>query len=142
MNAILLLIALNSNGATGSSNAASSSGTGSRPPSRCVQINATRLPSDELLGFDAAVTALGLKANISEAQHPLICEGTRRQKGDLAIALLVQYKDDQYKLDKVCVIQISSIRGHHKTLYSNLDYPPSIGCNRLLVQAPCIWHIH
>ena len=90
-----------SGGAAGGSSAASTSGTGSRPPSRCVQINATRLPSDEQLGFDAAVTALGLKANISEAQHPLICEGTRRQKGDLAIALLVQYKDDQYKLDKV-----------------------------------------
>lgn len=77
------------------------SAASSRPPSRCVQVSAARLPSDEQLGFEAAVTALGLKANISEAQHPLICEGTRRQKGDLAITLMVQYKEDPYKLDKV-----------------------------------------
>lgn len=35
---------------------------------------------DENLGFDAAVAALGLKANVSEADHPLLCEGTRRQR--------------------------------------------------------------
>ena len=39
-----------------------------------------RLPGDEELGFEAAVTALGLKANVSEADHPLLCEGTRRQR--------------------------------------------------------------
>jgi hypothetical protein len=41
-----------------------------------------KLPSDadENLGFDAAVAALGLKANVSEADHPLLCEGTRRQR--------------------------------------------------------------
>ena len=43
----------------------------------------------------------GLKANVSEADHPLLCEGTRRQRGDLAIAMLVHYKDDQVKLSKV-----------------------------------------
>lgn len=36
--------------------------------------------ADEALGFDAAVAALGLKANVSEADHPLLCEGTRRQR--------------------------------------------------------------
>ena len=45
------------------------------------------------LGFDAAVAAIGLKANVSEAEHPLLCEGTRRQRGDLALLLLVHYKD-------------------------------------------------
>ncbi|XP_054722766.1 zinc finger SWIM domain-containing protein 8-like [Uloborus diversus] len=60
-----------------------------------------RLPGDEQLGFDAAVAALGLKANVSEAEHPLLCEGTRRQRGDLAITLLVTYKDDQEKLAKI-----------------------------------------
>ena len=93
---------------TAQSSSGSSSAASSRPPSRSVQVNAARLPSDEQLGFEAAVTALGLKANISEAQHPLICEGTRRQKGDLAIALLVQYKEDQYKLDKVIVTPLPS----------------------------------
>ncbi|XP_067937887.1 zinc finger SWIM domain-containing protein 8-like [Watersipora subatra] len=83
------------------SNGGGASAVNSRPPSRSVQVYSSRLPTDEQLGFDAAVAALGLKANISEAQHPLICEGTRRQKGDLAISLLVQYKEDQYKLDKI-----------------------------------------
>ena len=43
----------------------------------------------------------GLKANVSEADHPLLCEGTRRQRGDLAISMLVHYKDNQNKLSKV-----------------------------------------
>ncbi|KAG8193595.1 hypothetical protein JTE90_000229 [Oedothorax gibbosus] len=58
-------------------------------------------PGDEFLGFEAAVAALGLKANVSEAEHPLLCEGTRRQRGDLAITLLVTYKDDTEKLAKI-----------------------------------------
>jgi hypothetical protein len=56
---------------------------------------------DEQLGFDAAVAALGLKANVSEAEHPLLCEGTRRQRGELALTLLVHYKDDQEKLANI-----------------------------------------
>ncbi|CAB0008630.1 unnamed protein product [Nesidiocoris tenuis] len=39
-----------------------------------------RRPGDEKLGFEAATAALGLKANVSEADHPLLCEGTRRQR--------------------------------------------------------------
>lgn len=34
-----------------------------------------RAHSDEILAFEAAVAALGLKANVSEADHPLLCEG-------------------------------------------------------------------
>lgn len=60
-----------------------------------------RMPSDEPLGFEAAVAALGLKANVSEADHPLLCEGTRRQRGDLAITLLVFYKDDCWKVARI-----------------------------------------
>lgn len=60
-----------------------------------------RLPSDEILGFEAAVAAMGLKANVSEADHPVLCEGTRRQRGELALTLLVHYKDDQDKLAKI-----------------------------------------
>ncbi|XP_050394140.1 zinc finger SWIM domain-containing protein 8 [Patella vulgata] len=56
---------------------------------------------DEKLGFEAAVTALGLKANVSEAEHPLLCESTRRQRGELAMAMLIQYKDDQVRLSKI-----------------------------------------
>ncbi len=39
------------------------------------------------------MAAIGLKANVSEAEHPLLCEGTRRQRGDLALMLLMYYKD-------------------------------------------------
>ncbi|XP_066258145.1 zinc finger SWIM domain-containing protein 8 homolog isoform X3 [Euwallacea similis] len=60
-----------------------------------------RLPTDEVLAFEAAVVALGLKANVSEADHPLLCEGTRRQRGELAIALLTFYKDDCYKICRI-----------------------------------------
>lgn len=59
------------------------------------------MPNDEVLGFEAAVNALGLKANVSEADHPLLCEGTRRQRGDLAIALLTFYKDDAWKIARI-----------------------------------------
>ncbi|CAG4916207.1 unnamed protein product [Colias eurytheme] len=60
-----------------------------------------RLMTDEVLGFEAAVAALGLKANVSEAEHPLLCEGTRRQRGDLALTLLSFYKDDPVKLARI-----------------------------------------
>ncbi|XP_014289772.1 zinc finger SWIM domain-containing protein 8 homolog [Halyomorpha halys] len=67
--------------------------------SRCQLISQQlRLPSDEILGFEAATAALGLKANVSEADHPLLCEGTRRQRGDLAVTLLVHYKDQPVKI--------------------------------------------
>ncbi|KAI5702884.1 hypothetical protein M8J75_005258 [Diaphorina citri] len=57
--------------------------------------------ADEVLGFEAAVAALGLKANVSEAEHPLLCEGTRRQRGELAVTLLVQYKDEPVKIARI-----------------------------------------
>ncbi|XP_078499350.1 zinc finger SWIM domain-containing protein 8 isoform X1 [Lissotriton helveticus] len=72
--------------------------TGSRPPSRNRN---NEMPGDEELGFDAAVAALGMKTTVSEAEHPLLCEGTRREKGDLALALMITYKDDQSKLKKI-----------------------------------------
>ena len=49
----------------------------------------------------SAVTSFILQANVSEADHPLLCEGTRRQRGDLAVMLLVHYKDDPDKLAKI-----------------------------------------
>ncbi|MGH0126438.1 UNVERIFIED_CONTAM: hypothetical protein FKN15_028593 [Acipenser sinensis] len=72
--------------------------TGSRPPSRNWN---NEMPGDEELGFEAAVAALGMKTTVSEAEHPLLCEGTRREKGDLALALMITYKDDQGKLKKI-----------------------------------------
>lgn len=60
-----------------------------------------RLPTDENLGFEAAVAALGLKANFSEAEYPLLCEGTRRQRGELALTLLSYYKDEPIKIARI-----------------------------------------
>ncbi|XP_055618684.1 zinc finger SWIM domain-containing protein 8 homolog [Toxorhynchites rutilus septentrionalis] len=66
-----------------------------------VMSQSFRMPTDENLGFEAAVAALGLKANVSEAEHPLLCEGTRRQRGDLALTLLSYYKDEPRKINRV-----------------------------------------
>jgi len=42
-----------------------------------------------------------MKANVSEAEHPLLCESNRRQRGELALSMLLHYKDDVGKLSKV-----------------------------------------
>lgn len=47
---------------------------------------------DQELAFDSALAALGMKANMSESQHPLLCEGIRRQRGELALTLLLTFK--------------------------------------------------
>jgi len=54
-----------------------------------------------MMVFICTCVCAGLKGNVSEAEHPLLCEGTRRQKGELAVAMLVQYKDDTAKLARV-----------------------------------------
>ena len=69
--------------------------------SRDRRVQPPRMPSDEPLAFEAAVAALGLKANVSEADHPLLCEGTRRQRGDLAITMLVFYRHDCWKISRI-----------------------------------------
>lgn len=58
-------------------------------------------PTDEILGLEASIAALGMKANVSEAEHPLLCEGTRKQRGDFIVELLVHYRDDIDKLNKI-----------------------------------------
>lgn len=60
-----------------------------------------RIPADEKLGFEGCVASLGMKANVSEADHPLLCESTRKQRGELAVAMLLHYKDDVVKLSKI-----------------------------------------
>ena len=52
---------------------------------------------------------VGLKANVSEAEHPLLCEGTRRQRGELAVSMIVHYKDDQHKLSKVSDVSAAAV---------------------------------
>lgn len=112
---------------------------GSRPPSRSAAVSGSasngggggataaarpvtyRLSGDERLGFEAAVTVLGMKMTVAEAEHPLLCEGARRQRGELAVALLLHYKDDHTKLDVILSRLLDrDIYPHFKT--------PSISC--------------
>ena len=37
-----------------------------------------------------------MKANVSEADHPLLCEGTRRQRGDMALLLHAPCQLERY----------------------------------------------
>lgn len=61
----------------------------------------SRQPDDDNLGFQCALSALGVKINVVETDHPLLCEGIRRQRGELALSLITHYKDDQEKLDLI-----------------------------------------
>ncbi|XP_053291700.1 zinc finger SWIM domain-containing protein 8 isoform X1 [Pleuronectes platessa] len=103
--------------------------TGSRPPSRNRN---NEMPGDEELGFEAAVAALGMKTTVSEAEHPLLCEGTRRVKGDLALALMITYKDDQSKLKKILDKLLDRESQTHKpqTLSSFYSSKPTAGSQR------------
>jgi hypothetical protein len=56
---------------------------------------------DRELGFWASTVSLGFKLCTSEAEHPLLCEGTRRQKSELALKLLVKFKDDPSTLGTI-----------------------------------------
>ncbi|XP_071953686.1 zinc finger SWIM domain-containing protein 8-like isoform X2 [Antedon mediterranea] len=71
-----------------------------RSPSKSI-ITTEHRQEDEILGFEAAVAALAMKNNVSEAAHPLLCEGTRRQRGDLALSMCMHYRDDQTRLRRI-----------------------------------------
>ncbi|XP_010890593.2 zinc finger SWIM domain-containing protein 8 isoform X4 [Esox lucius] len=103
--------------------------TGSRPPSRNRN---NEMPGDEELGFEAAVAALGMKTTVSEAEHPLLCEGTRREKGDLALALMITYKDDQSKLKNILDKLLDRESQTHKpqTLSSFYSSKPAVSSQR------------
>lgn len=64
-------------------------------------------PEDENLGFRTALSALSFKANLLETLHPLLCEGVRRQRGELLLMLLDNYKNEKSKLDEIldCLIE-------------------------------------
>ena len=65
------------------------------------------LPAVILLFVSLLYVSPGMKTTVSEAEHPLLCEGTRRVKGDLALALMITYKDDQSKLKKVAITTVT-----------------------------------
>ncbi|KAJ8022267.1 Zinc finger SWIM domain-containing protein 8 [Holothuria leucospilota] len=98
-------------------------------------ISADITASDMKLGFDAAVAALAMKTNISEADNPLLCEGIRRQRGELALAMLVHYKDHPLKhrkiLDALLDKQGAKVKGsnHNQSASHHIfpkptNYPP------------------
>ncbi|XP_077469780.1 zinc finger SWIM domain-containing protein 8 isoform X3 [Stigmatopora argus] len=103
--------------------------TGSSPINRK---HSSEMPGDEELGFGAAVSALGMKTTVSEAEHPLLCEGTRRVKGDLALALMITYKDDQTKLKKILDKLLDRESQTHKpqTLSSFYSNKPALSSQR------------
>lgn len=63
-----------------------------------------------------------MKANVSEADHPLLCESTRKQRGELALAMLLHYKDDTSKLSKVTWILCLSDSIFSQTYSINISY--------------------
>jgi len=65
---------------------------------------------DEELGFKAALYALGMKGNALETQYPMLCEGTRRQRGDLALALLLYCRDDSARIRQIMEVLLDKNR--------------------------------
>lgn len=47
------------------------------------------------------ILLLGMKGNAFEHHYPMLCEGTRQQRGDLALALLVYSRDDPTKIRQI-----------------------------------------
>ena len=45
-----------------------------------------------------------------ETQYPILCEGTRRQRGDLALALLLYCRDDSGRLRQVMDVLLDKSR--------------------------------
>lgn len=53
------------------------------------------------LAFRCALKALEMKSELSEQYHPILIEGQRRQRDELALMLIVHYKDDEVQLSRV-----------------------------------------
>merc|ERR1719259_1548466 len=52
-------------------------------------------------GFWRGNTTLGFKLAVSESEYPILCEAVRRQRGDLALKLLIRFKDDKSALGTI-----------------------------------------
>ncbi|XGW26677.1 hypothetical protein V3C99_007353 [Haemonchus contortus] len=57
-----------------------------------------RRPQDDDLALKAALDAVGARPLFSDDDYPLLSEAVRRQKGELAIALLTRHRDSTEKL--------------------------------------------
>lgn len=85
------------NGTTGASSASSASAR----VGAVLRDGSLRLPSDATLGLEAALVMLGARLQVSEAAFPLLCEGTRRQRGDLALSMMLFYRDEHLVLSQI-----------------------------------------
>lgn len=52
----------------------------------------------------------GMKGNALENHYPMLCEGTRRQRGDLALALLVYCRDDAARIRQIMDVLLDKNR--------------------------------
>lgn len=60
------------------------------------EFTVTQQTSD--LALKVALETLGMRVFVSEADHPVLCECIRRQRGDLAMSLLLRYRDSIERL--------------------------------------------
>lgn len=51
-----------------------------------------------------------MKGNALETQYPMLCEGIRRQRGDLALALLLYCRDDSARIRQVMDVLLDKER--------------------------------
>ena len=51
-----------------------------------------------------------MKGNVLETQYPMLCEGTRRQRGDLALALLLHCRNDSSRIRQVMDVLLDKSR--------------------------------
>ena len=51
-----------------------------------------------------------MKGNALENQYPMLCEGTRRQRGDLALALLLHCRDDTSRIRQIMDVLLDKNR--------------------------------
>lgn len=51
-----------------------------------------------------------MKGNALETQYPMLCEGTRRQRGDLALALLLHCRDNSTRIRQIMDVLLDKNR--------------------------------
>lgn len=51
-----------------------------------------------------------MKGNALETQYPMLCEGIRRQRGDLALALLLHCRDDSARIRQIMDVLLDKNR--------------------------------
>lgn len=60
--------------------------------------------------FGKRLSLPGMKGNVLENRYPMLCEGTRRQRGDLALALLLHCRDDTSRIRQVMDVLLDKNR--------------------------------